>query len=695
MRRVRPAGLAAAAAAALALLGGCASIDPYAVDPVATHLQRADLVGECARQWQAQDAAVRAAGARDAQEVVIPGFPYLRLDRLGQAVMPVPTRGAGFGADDGVDDGAGNVATAAAGRAAGGPAPGAANDAGEPDATSPAWQAWRARLSALDRQARALERRNAGIEPSTDADAGAEPDLGLDLDECRQVLMQADTSATARQALRAAARVPDNYAPAWRALGLYPLTRLGFAAGIRAWQDRTREVFAQPLADLPIEGALQRLQPAAEAAAGLTAVAGLPARLPAALQDPTHPGGHVHPADAAALTDLLGDTSHAEHTQHADPSRGSGHPGGISSAHPTLLPDVLRALLRRHAPILEIDTTGAHDRVGPLAFVGSRVAVDLTAAPVAYVRQTQALLEGRLHRQLVYTFWFPRRPKPHALDLLGGELDALIWRVTLDDDGQALLYDSIHACGCYHLFFTTERMRPRPGQPAGQGPLDEGLFMPRAGALVNPRSELAARSGALPPHRTAPAGSPPVAMTKGWREPSVAPSTAASDVPRIVLRVQARTHYLQHVRWAAPEDASTPQPPRGAPLPPLAYGFVDEDTLRSLPMALAPSTAATAPPRPAHRSVYDPQGLIPGSERLERFLFWPMGIASAGQMRQWGRQATAFVGRRHFDDPRLLDRYFERVAPAPGANGGAPMASPASATGGRAGDTDPRDPSPF
>jgi len=685
MRRVRPARMAAAAVAALALLGGCASIDPYAVDPVATHLQRTDRVGECARQWQALDAAVGGAGARDAQEVVIPGFPYLRLDRLGQAVMPVPTRGADFGADDRADVAAGRIA----GRAAGGPVPGAANDAGEPDDAGPAWRAWRARLSALDRQARALERRNAGIEASTGA--GAEPDL----EDCRQVLMQADTSAAARQALRAAARVPDDYAPAWRALGLYPLTRLGFAAGIRAWQDRTREVFAQPLAGLPIEGALQRLRPAAAAAAGLTAVAGLPARLPAALQDPTHPGGHVHPADAAAPTDLLGETSHAEHTQHADPSRGSGHPGGISSAHSTLPSAALRALLQRHAPLLEIDTTGAHDRVGPLAFVGGRVAVDLAAPPVAYVRQTQALLEGRLHRQLVYTFWFPRRPKAHALDLLGGELDALIWRVTLDDDGQALLYDSIHACGCYHLFFTTERMRPRPGRPAGQGPLDEGLFMPQAGALDQTQPVSAAPPGASPSHRTAPAGSPPVSMTNGLREPSVAPSTAASDAPRIVLRVQARTHYLQHVRWAAPEDASTPQPSRGEPLPPLAYGFVDEDTLRSLPVALAPSTAATAPPRPAHRSVYDPQGLIPGSQRLERLLFWPMGIASAGQMRQWGRHATAFVGRRHFDDPRLLDRYFERVAPAPGATGGAPMASPASATGGRAGDTAPRYPPPF
>jgi hypothetical protein len=30
-------------------------------------------------------------------------------------------------------------------------------------------------------------------------------------------------------------------------------------------------------------------------------------------------------------------------------------------------------------------------------------------------------------------------------------------------------------------------------------------------------------------------------------------------------------------------------------------------------------------------------------------------------MRQWGRHATAFVGRRHFDDARLMERYFTLV----------------------------------
>jgi len=49
---------------------------------------------------------------------------------------------------------------------------------------------------------------------------------------------------------------------------------------------------------------------------------------------------------------------------------------------------------------------------------------------------------------------------------------------------------------------------------------------------------------------------------------------------------------------------------------------------------------------------------MPGTERGERALFWPMGIESPGAMRQWGRHPTAFVGRRHFDEPRLLEQRF-------------------------------------
>ncbi len=58
------------------------------------------------------------------------------------------------------------------------------------------------------------------------------------------------------------------------------------------------------------------------------------------------------------------------------------------------------------------------------------------------------------------------------------------------------------------------------------------------------------------------------------------------------------------------------------------------------------------------RPLFGDAGLIAGSERAERWLLWPMGIASPGGMRQWGRHPIAFVGRRHFDEPALIDGLF-------------------------------------
>ena len=496
------------AALAVLALAGCATVDPFAQAPFSQHLARDDGVGECARLLQALDRAVQAAGARDAQETIVPGFPYLRADRLAESLAPA------------TDD-------------------------------EDRWRLWRGRLAANDRRARAHEFRNAVV-------PGGPLHAARGSDACRGVLLDADDAPAARAALRAAARVPDDYSTALRVLGLYPLTKLAFAAGIRHWHDGTREVFAQPLAALPLQGELQAYAPALDAARGL-----------AEAPDRWRPEG----APRASLTrDAL----------------------GVPQV------DALAALLQRHAPLLEVDASGPHDRIGPLALDGDgRVQVDLAAAPVAYVRLAQGELGGVLRPQLVYTFWFPARPKDHPLDLLGGHLDALVWRVTLDDDGEALAYDSIHACGCYHLFFATARVQPRAGPAPGQGRFDEGLFMPQPALRERRPGE------------------------------------------RLALRIESRTHYLQRVSLVA--DA-----PRAA----LDYRLRLEDSLRSLALPSA------APGAPATRSAYDEAGMIAGSERLERFFFWPMGIASAGQMRQWGRHATAFVGRRHFDDPRLLDRYF-------------------------------------
>jgi len=113
---------------------------------------------------------------------------------------------------------------------------------------------------------------------------------------------------------------------------------------------------------------------------------------------------------------------------------------------------------------------------------------------------------------------------------------------------------------------------------------------------------------------------------------------------RVRIRLATGTHALEGIDTVGPEvvaDAS--------------YRLADEDTLRTLPR-----------PGGGTRSLYDPRGLVPGTERAERWLFWPMGIADAGSMRQWGRHATAFVGRRHFDEPDLLERRFEPGVPVPG-----------------------------
>ena len=51
-------------------------------------------------------------------------------------------------------------------------------------------------------------------------------------------------------------------------------------------------------------------------------------------------------------------------------------------------------------------------------------------------------------------------------------------------------------------------------------------------------------------------------------------------------------------------------------------------------------------------------GLVPGTERGERWFLWVSGVPEPGAMRQHHRHATAFVGRRHFDDPYLLERIY-------------------------------------
>ena len=470
---------------------GCTALDPHAYDPAAQRRLRDDAVGECARLFALIDHRIDAEGTRDAQSPRVPGFPHLRVDRV-----------------------LAKLATAAT--------------VAEGDGSATPW--YRA-LAQLDTADRAIELANTGGTTTATVEA---------LAACRQTLSHADQEQLAK--LQAVADVPDDYSTMLRALGLYPLTRYLFAAGIEHWRQETLATFAAQ---------------AVGTTSGPQRVRYVPEPLPESLP---------------AIRDL--------------PQLGL----------PSVAGPALAELVVRHAPRLEIETAGDADRPGALVWQpdgagGERLAV-ATAVPVLYVRGGHAQVAGRWLLQLSYTAWFSERPPARAPDLLAGRFDGLLWRVTLAEDGDALVYDTIHPCGCYHLFFPGERLRAR-ARPAG---IDEGLFAPQT-----------------------------------------LPAPMANE--RVVLRLAAGTHYLQQVVVEA-----------AAAVGGVRLALRDDDELRSLPL-----------PRAGRRSAFAADGLLPGSERSERFFFWPMGVRSAGQMRQWGRHATAFVGRRHFDDPALLDRYFERL----------------------------------
>ncbi|MCZ8337608.1 MAG: hypothetical protein O9345_05540 [Burkholderiaceae bacterium] len=350
--------------------------------------------------------------------------------------------------------------------------------------------------------------------------------------------LRADPDAIA--GARAGARVPDDYSDVLRAFGLYPLAALPFAAGVEREEAVMREAFARHAGRLA-DGTMQYL----------------PARR-----------GQAAPALPLPLPDALG--------------------------VPRLDASTREALLAAHAPVWAVAGDGPDDRIGRVVLAADDTPRTEPALPTVYGRVAFTRWEGGVRVQLVYTAWFPRRAPASPLDPLAGHLDAVVLRATLDGDGRVAMVDSIHACGCWHLFVPVGPWRTRPAPRERE----EWAFVP-------------ARLDAVP------------------------------EGTRLRVRLAARTHAVEGI-----DVVPDPGDDHGA----VRYALVDDDTLRRLPRVHGGT-----------RSLYDARGRVPGSERAERWLFWPMGIPDAGTMRQWGRQPTAFVGRRHFDDADLLERRFERA----------------------------------
>jgi len=399
--------------------------------------------------------------------------------------------------------------------------------------------AWVRRLRSLDREGRQVELQNLGA-----------ANIAESIAECAELLLEIDLQKPEfKERLIAAAHAPRHYNDAVRAVGLYPLTQIGVALGFDRWK-------ADNLPEFELDADIWADTETRYALKGRAL----------ATQDET--------ATFIALS--------AQNTLNIQDLDGG----------------VFADLAARYAPVFAVAEASGADQIGRPFWKESDTAprTDLED-PTLYVRLAHARMDGEVLPQLVYTIWFPARPVEGPFDILGGALDGLVWRVTLGRDGRPLIYDSFHACGCYHLFFPADGIKRVP-----------------------------------------------VTQDDDLREEPLTPQTAPvlMEDERLVLHIASGSHYLRGLSVTSDWKAATP-------LRVIDEHAAPEFGLRSL-----------AGENRSRRSLFGPDGIVPGTERTERFILWPMGISSPGAMRQWGTHATAFVGEGHADDPFLFDEAFQR-----------------------------------
>ena len=287
-----------------------------------------------------------------------------------------------------------------------------------------------------------------------------------------------ENNAGHKQILMDLAKVPDAYQDWQRVVGLYPLARHVAAIGIERLHRELNASFQMQPDRLSVQGQLIRYSASHSTALSL-------AQISAILQ-----AAYDNPLGIPRLSSLQ-----------------------------------LQQLFAQFAPFWEIDTRNQTDKPGRVGLDNAKQPLIDITEPAVYVKHSYVRRHGKVLLQLMYQIWFPAREKTGVLDLYGGPLDSVIWRVTLNPEGIPLAFDSIHGCGCYYLLF--------PGQ-------GYRAITPEDGA-----------------------------------ESVLSPKTIPGFPPgnHVLLRLQSRTHYLQQVSLVdASVNAST------------SVQLIDLDSLRSIQM---------------------------------------------------------------------------------------------------------------
>ncbi|MDN5939972.1 MAG: hypothetical protein L0H83_15105, partial [Salinisphaera sp.] len=113
-----------------------------------------------------------------------------------------------------------------------------------------------------------------------------------------------------------------------------------------------------------------------------------------------------------------------------------------------------KALAAYYAPRWAIHTAGPQDRLGRPVLRNGHTAID-HETPVVHYQVGYARAGGQTLVQIQYFAWFGGDDPNH----FGG----LVWRVTLDANGQPLVYDSIGMRGREHLWFPVHSLEIATG----------------------------------------------------------------------------------------------------------------------------------------------------------------------------------------------------------------------------------------
>jgi hypothetical protein len=119
---------------------------------------------------------------------------------------------------------------------------------------------------------------------------------------------------------------------------------------------------------------------------------------------------------------------------------------------PQLADKQLISLFALHSPSFTIELEDENDLIGQPVWRNDEVTIN-SDSPMVYTLPSFTRFGTNNLLQLNYVVWFLERKPTTLFDLFAGKIDSLIWRVTLDEQGKVLLYDSVHSCGCYHKYF--------------------------------------------------------------------------------------------------------------------------------------------------------------------------------------------------------------------------------------------------